>query len=67
MEELKQQSISLKAARINAGLSQEEAAKRLHKTPAQISYLERRPGKVTLETAWEMSKLYNIPVWALAP
>lgn len=67
MDEVKPKSIKVKAARINSGLSQEEAARKLHMTVNQLQYVENVPDKLKLKTAWAMSELYNIPVWAFAP
>ena len=67
MEDIQPKSIRAKAARVNAGLSQPDAAKKLHLSVNQLKYIENKTGKLTLEMAWEMSELYNIPVWALSP
>lgn len=53
--------ISIKAARVNAGLTQSEAARRLGINPDTLASYERKSNKLTLEMLKKMSELYRIP------
>lgn len=53
--------ISIKAARVNAGLTQEEAAKKLGINPNTLARYERDSGKLSLEMLKKLSDLYKIP------
>ena len=59
METLK---IKINAARVNAELTQEEAAKRLHVSPATINNWESGRTNPPYIAMQAMSILYNIPV-----
>lgn len=52
--------ITLKAARVNAGLTQENAAKRLGISPDTLSKYERDSGKLSREMLKKMAELYDI-------
>ena len=67
MQEIEPRSITLKAARINAGLMQEEACKKLHISKYQLSRYENGKQVVPLEVAWSMSTVYKIPLHCLDP
>lgn len=67
MEDIRPRSITPRAARVNAGLTQEEAAKKLHVSKWMVENVEKNPGKLKLEVAWAMSEVYGIPVWAITP
>lgn len=53
--------ISIKAARINAGLTQEEAARRLGINPDTLARYEKKSGKLSLEMLKKLADLYKIP------
>ena len=53
--------ISIKAARVNAGLTQEEAARQLGITPNTLARYEKESDKLTLELLKKLSELYRIP------
>ena len=53
--------ISIKAARVNAGLTQEAAARRLGINPDTLARYEKNSGKLTLEMLNKLSDLYKIP------
>lgn len=55
--------ISIKAARVNAGLTQEEAARRLGINPDTLARYEKKSGsgKLSLEMLKKMADLYKIP------
>lgn len=53
--------ISIKAARVNAGLTQKEAARRLGINPDTLASYERKSNKLTLEMLKKMAELYRIP------
>lgn len=53
--------ISIKAARVNAGLTQEEAARRLGINPDTLASYERNSSKLTLEMLKKLADLYKIP------
>lgn len=52
----------LKEARMNANLSQEEAAKRMHMSRRNLQYLEADERPVTAEDLVEFAKLYQVDV-----
>ena len=60
-------SISLRSARVNAGLKQSEAAERLGVTNWLLSRYERGMRDVSLKVAWRMSEVYGLPLTALNP
>lgn len=53
--------ISIKAARVNSGLTQEEAARLLGITPNTLARYEKKSGKLSLEMLNKLSDLYKIP------
>lgn len=53
--------ISLKAARINANLTQEEAAKMLCISKATLQNYESGETSPTMELVEKISKIYNFP------
>lgn len=54
--------ISIKAARVNAGLTQSEAARRLGINPDTLARYEKSgSGKLSLEMLKKMADLYKIP------
>ncbi|QNQ83809.1 helix-turn-helix transcriptional regulator [Lactobacillus sp. PV037] len=57
--------ISFAAARKNANLRQEEAAKALKISKATLSTYENHPEQVTLKTLREMASLYKVPIEVL--
>lgn len=54
--------ISLAAARVNAGLSQKEAAKRLGLSPATLQNYEAGKTVPSWETANKIEAVYNFPL-----
>jgi len=54
--------ISLKAARVNANLTQEEAAKRLNISPATLIKWETKPDRVQPRYQKAISDVYKIPI-----
>ena len=60
-------SISLRSARVNAGMKQTEAAERIGITSWLLSRYERGMRDVTLKVAWRMSEVYGLPLTALNP
>lgn len=54
--------ITLKAARINAGLTQKEAAKRIGISYQTLSEYEKDASKIKLVTIKKMCTLYGIPI-----
>lgn len=54
--------ITLKAARVNAGLTQQEAAKKLGISYQTLSRYEGESGNVRQEMLKKMSELYKIPI-----
>ncbi len=52
--------ISLKAARVNAGLSQAEVAKRLRKGKQTLSNWETGRTKIDAETFLELCRMYSV-------
>lgn len=53
--------ISIKAARVNAGLTQEAAARKLGINPDTLSRYEKESGKLSLEMLKKLADLYKIP------
>lgn len=53
-------AITLKAARVNAGLSQAEAAEKLGVTPAMVSNWERRISYPTVPNIKKIEAVYGI-------
>ena len=60
-------SIKLKAARMNASLTQEEAAKRIGISASSLAKYEQYRRSVPLDIAWRLSALYRIPIQCLDP
>ena len=54
--------ITLAAARVNAGLSQDEAAKRLNISKETLSNYERGKSVPNWETAQKMESVYQFPI-----
>lgn len=54
--------ISLAAARVNAGLTQEEVARRIHVGKQTIVAWENGNSEPKLSQARELSKLYKMPL-----
>ena len=54
--------ISLKAARVNAGLSQEMAARELHVTKQTIVNWEKGISEPKVNQARELSRVYGMPL-----
>ncbi len=54
--------ITIRAARVNAGLTQEEAAKKLRINPDTLARYERNSNKLTLEMFEKLADLYKIPI-----
>lgn len=54
--------ITLKAARVNAGLTQQEAAEKLGISYQTLSRYEGESGNVRQEMLKKMSELYEIPI-----
>ena len=55
-------AISMKAARVNAGLTQREAAKALHISKATLACYENGKSVPRLDTAQKMASLYELSV-----
>lgn len=55
-------AITLKAARVNAGLTQKEAAKRLGISKATLASYENYKTKPDIEMAQKIAALYNMTV-----
>lgn len=53
--------ITIKAARVNAGLTQEAAAKRLGISQDTLAKYEKESGKMSLEMFNKISDLYKMP------
>lgn len=53
--------ISIKAARVNAGLTQKEAARLLRISPNTLASYEKESGKLSLEMLRKLAELYRIP------
>ena len=54
--------ISLAAARVNAGMSQNDVAKEMHISKQTIVSWEKGRTSPTIEQARKMSELYNMPL-----
>lgn len=54
--------ITIKAARVNAGLNQVEAAKRLDISPSTLIKWEQCPDQIPGYRLHSISEVYNIPV-----
>lgn len=54
--------ITLKAVRVNAGLTQKEAAKRIGISYQTLSEYEKDASKIKLVTIEKMCTLYGIPI-----
>lgn len=54
------QQITLKAARVNAGYGQNQAAKLLKVTPKTLSYWEHGKSFPTVDKVKEICELYNV-------
>ena len=67
MAEIRERSLTFRAARVNRGLSQQEACERLHITAYLLSRYETGKQDVPLGIAWQMSDLYKVPLVCLAP
>ncbi len=55
-------AISLKAARVNAGLTQHEAAKKLHISKATLASYEAGRTLPSIEMAQKIAKLYQMDI-----
>ena len=55
-------AISLKAARVNTGLTQKEAAKRLGVTVQSLSHYETGKRVPNIFQARDMATLYGVPI-----
>lgn len=62
MNKLEKLQISLAAARVNAGLSQDEVAKSLHIAKQTIVNWEKGLSEPKMSQARELSELYNMPL-----
>jgi len=54
--------ITLKAARVNAGLNQDDVAKAMHRSKQTIVNWEKNPGSVKFSEISKLAELYDIPV-----
>ncbi len=54
--------ISLKAARVNADLTQNEAAKKINVGTSTISSWEKGVSQPKIEQAQRISEIYNVPL-----
>lgn len=59
---IKVPKITLKAARVNAGLTQKEAAKRIGISYQTLSDYEKDESKIKLSTIKKMCKVYEMPL-----
>lgn len=57
-----QKKISIKAARVNAGMTRKEVAKRLGKTEEDVVAWESRSALITDTDLTILSELYDMPV-----
>lgn len=55
-------SLSLKAVRVNAGLTQEEACKKIGISKSTLISYEKGKTKPTIELAKKMSEVYEMPI-----
>lgn len=62
MQEQKTFQISLRAARVNAGLTQEEAADRLDINVNTYMKWEKNPGLISALYQRDISETFNIPI-----
>lgn len=53
--------ITIRAARVNAGLTQEEAARRLGINADTLARYEKDSSKLTLEMLKKLAELYKFP------
>jgi len=61
MEIKKMPQISLKAARVNAGLTIEQAAKQLNISKSTLCKWEKHPGDLTPNQQYKLEKVYKFP------
>lgn len=54
--------ISLRAARVNAGLTQEEVAKQMHKTKQTVVNWEAGTADIKYYDLLQLSQLYSMPL-----
>lgn len=66
-KELQDRSITMRAARTNAGMTLEEAADKLRVSRYRLSRWENHVTDVPLYIAWQMAELYKIPIQLLKP
>ncbi len=66
-KELQDRSITMRAARTNAGMTLEEAADKLRVSRYRLSRWENYVTDVPLYIAWQMAELYKIPIQLLKP
>ena len=59
--------ITLKAARVNSGMTQAEAAAKLKITPYSLAKYETYQRPTPLTIAWRMSAVYRVPIQCLDP
>ena len=57
--------MTLKAARVNAGLTQKEAAEKLGISYQTLSRYENHPGQASVKLVLDMCELYHIKVDSL--
>lgn len=58
--------ISVKAARVDAGLTQQEVADKLGISLPTYGDMERRPGRITWDEALQLSGIFNRPIEDMA-
>lgn len=54
--------ITLRAARVNAGMSQKIAAERIGVNPATLGKWEAQKGSPSIEQAQRLCNLYRVPI-----
>lgn len=59
--------VTLKQARLDRGISQAEAARRLGLHQSQISRMESGKRRVSLAEAMKLAKLYNVKLEEICP
>lgn len=59
---LEKLQISLAAARVNAGMTQEDVARKIHISKQTIVSWEKGNSEPSISQARELSKLYNMPL-----
>nr|DAE58533.1 MAG TPA: Helix-turn-helix XRE-family like protein [Caudoviricetes sp.] len=59
---IKMPKITLKAARVNAGLTQKEAAKKIGISYQTLSDYEKDESKIKLSMIRKMCSVYNMPI-----